>query len=52
MNLLVVGTVVAVVSIGLMSSNNKYISIVGMFLLIVAIYVINKGRNRLGSGNK
>jgi len=52
MKLLIVGTATSIVSIGLMTNENRIISMIGMLFLIIGIYTINKGRKKLGTKDK
>jgi len=52
MNLLIIGTIISILSVVLMRNGNEIISIIGMLILIIGIYAINKGRKRLGGKGK
>lgn len=52
MNLLFVGIAISGLSIALMRNENNIISMIGMLLLIIGLYAINKGRKQMGFKDK
>lgn len=52
MNLLVVGAAISVISISLMRTEDRLLNMLGMLLLIIGLYIINKGRKQLEAKDK